>query len=69
MGNKFVKIVLSGDVAKLVKLGVGLACVNLMAEGLTALVEETAKVVANAVKSHMADADQASQEAVAEQAV
>lgn len=69
MGNKFVKIVLNGDVAKLVKLGLGLACVNIMAEGVTALMEETAKVVANAVKNHMAEADQASQEAVAEQMV
>lgn len=69
MGNKFVKIVLNGDVAKLVKLGLGLACVNLMAEGVTALVEETAKVVANAVKNRMADVDRASQEAVAEPTV
>lgn len=69
MGNKFVKIVLNGDVAKLVKIGLGLACVNIMAEGVTALVEETAKVVVSAVKNRMAEADQASQEATAEPAV
>lgn len=69
MGNKFVKIVLNGDVAKLVKLGLGLACVNLMAEGVTALVEETAKVVANAVKNRMAEADQAHPVVAAEQEV
>lgn len=51
MGDKFVKIVENVDVLSIAKLGLAMACVQIMAEGATALACATGEAICRRVKA------------------